>query len=67
MILLEPLEHIDQGVSIFRIFQYFAFELVLFRLRVQLLPLPNRYDSSTFYNFIGFVFEIPSAHPRRLN
>ena len=42
MILLEPLEHIDQGICIFGIFQFFALELVLFRGRHQLLPLPFR-------------------------
>ena len=41
MIWLEPLEHIDKGVFIFRIFQLFVFKLVLFRGRHQLLPLPH--------------------------
>ena len=51
MIWLEPIEHIDQGVFIFGIFQFFAFELVLFRGSHQLLPLPNREDSGTFLKF----------------
>ena len=42
MISLEPLEHIDQGIFIFGIFQLFAFELLLFMDRHQLLPLPLR-------------------------
>ena len=42
MIWLEPLEHIDQGIFIFGIFQLFAFELLLFMDRHQLLPLPLR-------------------------
>ena len=41
MIWLEPLEHIDKGVFIFRIFQFLVFKLVLFRGRHQLLPLPH--------------------------
>ena len=62
---LEPLEHIDQGIFIFGIFRFFAFELVLFRGRHQLLPLPHRYDSGSFYiNFITVVFKSPVAHPR---
>ena len=48
MIWLEPLEHIDQGIFIFGIFQLFAFELLLFMDRHQLLPLPHRWDSSTY-------------------
>ena len=42
MIWLEPLEHIDHGIFIFGIFPFLAFELVLFRSRHQLLPLPHR-------------------------
>ena len=41
MIWLEPLEHIDKGVLIFGIFQFFVFKLVLFRGRHQLLPHPH--------------------------
>ena len=64
MIWLQPLEHNDHGIFIFGIFQFLAFELVLFRSRHQLKPLPHRYDSRTFYNFVEVVFEIPGAHPR---
>ena len=53
MIWREPLEHIDQGVYIFEIFQFFAFELILFKGRHQLLPLPHKKDLVTFYNFVG--------------
>ena len=42
MIWLEHLEHIDQGIFICGIFQFFAFESELFRGWHQLLPLPHR-------------------------
>ena len=38
MILLEPVEHIDQGVFILGIFHFFAFELVLLRGRHRRAP-----------------------------
>ena len=60
------LKHIDKGVFIFGIFQFFVFELVLFKVRQQLLPLVHGQDLSTFYNFIAVVFEIPGADPRPL-
>ena len=56
MIWLEPLKHIDQGVFIFEIFQFFVFELVLFWGRHQLLPLPHKLDLVTLSNFIGGRF-----------
>ena len=40
MILLEPVEHIDQGVFILGIFHFFAFELVLLRGRHRRAPPP---------------------------
>ena len=42
MILLEPVEHIDQGVFILGIFHFFAFELVLLRDRHRRAPSRNR-------------------------
>ena len=58
------LKHIDKGVIILEIFQFFVFELVLFRGGHQLLPLPDGWDLSTFYNFKAVVFEIPGVHIR---
>ena len=40
-ILMIWLKHIDKGVFIIGIFQFFVFEMVLFRGRHQLLPLPH--------------------------
>ena len=42
MIWLEPLEHIDKGVFIFRIFQFFVFKLVLFRGYTSVVATPTR-------------------------
>ena len=66
MIWLEPLEHIDKGVFIFRIFQFFVFKLVLFRGYTSVVATPTRIRLRYFYNFIGVIFEIHGAHPRPL-
>ena len=63
MIWPEPLEHIDQGVFIFLYFSIFAFDLVFFKGRHQLLPLPHRYDSGTSYNFYRGRFRTSRRAP----
>ena len=46
MILLEPVEHIDQGDFILGIFHFFAFELVLLRGRHRRAPPPCHVNGS---------------------